>query len=116
MGIPFAAQAEEIYLQEPQCAVIKNDTKQKQFVSIRTDYYAKPDGSRSYFEEVLHLEPDQDQEVCVKGPFLPGYKVTLTVKSFIPLFECDTKLAGEISIQEKETEKGGHEIFANCVE
>ena len=116
MFLPFGAHAEELYSQDPKCAVIKNDTKEKEFVAIRTDFYAKPDGGRSYYEEVLHLEPGKDQEVCVKGPFLPDYKVTLTVKSFVPLFECTTKLSGDITIHEKPTEKGGREIYVDCID
>lgn len=112
--IPFSAQAEELYSKQPQCAMIKNETQAKAFVSIRTDFYTKPDGKRSYYEEVLHLDPDAKREVCAKGPFLPDYKVYLVIKSFVPLFDCKTKLKGNIFIRDLPNDHGGNDIYATC--
>ena len=115
--ISFSAHADELYSDTPKCAMIKNDTSVNEFVAIRTDFYTKPDGQRSYYEEILHLEPNKEREICVKGPFYPDYKVTLTVKSFLPLFECKTKLEGTIAVHDKpsETTEGARTVWADCV-
>lgn len=113
--VPFAAKAEDLYTNDPQCAIIKNETDSNEFVAIRTDFYTKLDGKRSYYEEVLHLNPGNMQQVCAKGPFYPGYKVTLTVKSFFPLFDCQTRLEGTIAIHDKPSETGGRTVWADCV-
>ena len=116
--LPFSAQAEEIYTNDPQCAIIRNETKSTAFISIRTDFYEKPDGKRSYYEEVLHLKPGNIQQVCAKGPFLPGNKVYLTIKSFFPLFDCRTRLEGEIPIREQPSKKNKdvRDVYAVCVD
>jgi len=107
----------EIYTQEPHCAIFKNETKNTMFLGIRTDFYTKPDGKKSYHEEVLHIKPGNMQQACVKGPFFPDYKVLLSVKSFFPLYECKTRLEGEIYIREKVKENGnGKDYYATCVE
>lgn len=116
--VPFTANAADIYTNDPQCAVIKNETTKNAFVAIRTDFYVKPDGKKSYYEEVLHLDPGNMQQVCAKGPFLPGYKVHLIIKSFFPLFDCQTRLEGEIPIRDKpsETDSAGRDVYAVCVD
>ncbi len=114
--VPVSAQAGELYSPEPQCAIIHNETKGTAFVAIRTDFYAKPDGSKSYYEEVLHLKPDEKRQVCAKGPFYEGYKVSLIVKSLFPLYDCKTKLAGTIPVREKLKPEGGRDVYAVCVD
>lgn len=115
--LSVSVQAEEIYTANPQCAIFKNETKDIMFVGIRTDFYTKPDGKKSYYEEVMHIKPGNMQQACVKGPFFPGNKVILMIKSFFPLFECKTKLQGEIYVREKQKENGdGRDFYATCVE
>jgi len=114
--LPVTAHAQELYSDPPKCAMLKNDTSSNKFVAIRTDFYTKPDGKRSYYEETLHLEPGKERQICAKGPFLPDYKVHLIVKSFFPLFECDTKMQGEIAVHDKPSEKSdGRTVWVDCV-
>lgn len=112
--LPVVAQAEELYSETPKCAVLKNDTASNAFVALRTDFYTKPDGKRSYYESVVLLEPGKEREMCVKGPFFPDYKVTLSVKSFFPLFRCQTKLEGTIAVHEKRT-GDNRTVWADCI-
>ncbi len=115
--LSFPAQAEELYSPQAQCALIKNAMTTSASVAIRTDFYTKPDGKRSYYEDILKLDAGKEREVCAKGPFLPDYKVYLTVKSFVPLFDCKTKLQGEITIRERASKSGeGREVYALCAE
>jgi len=113
---PFTVQAAGLYTERPHCAVLKNESKGTAFVAIRTDFYTAPDGSRSYYEEVIHLKEGQEREICAKGPFLPDYKVTLIVKSLFPLYECKTKLTGTIPIRERPDKEGGRDVYAVCVD
>ncbi len=116
--VPLSAQAEELYTPQPQCADIKNETDGKVFVAIRTDFYAKPDGTRSYYETVLHLDPGKFQQVCAKGPFFPDYKVLLMVKSLLPLFDCKTKMQGTIAVRSRPAKDNpeAHDYYATCVD
>lgn len=109
-------QAAELYSDQPYCADIRNEAKGKVFVAIRTAFYTKPDGARSYYEEIVHLDPGQERQICAKGPFYPDYKVSLTIKSLFPLFDCQTKLSGTIPIREKPTPGGGRDFYAVCVD
>ena len=115
--LPLSTHAEEIYTNEPRCAIFKNETKDTMFVGVRTDFYTKPDGTRSYYESVMKIRAGNMQQACVKGPFFPGYKVALMIKSFFPLFECQTKLQGDIFIREKPKASGeGRDFYATCIE
>ena len=85
-------------------------------VQIRTDYYLREDGSRDYHETILRIEGGKDREICAKGPFYPDYKVDLILKSLFPLFDCRTKLQGEIPIREKMDQRGNREFYAVCLD
>lgn len=108
------ALADELYAPAPHCAVIRNQSDRSMNVTIRTDYYSNDNGSKDRFETVLHLDKDQFQEVCVKGPFYPDYKVYLAVTAMMPLFECQTRLEGEIGLHADRKKDGSYEIHADC--
>lgn len=84
-------------------------------VAIRTDYYANKDGSKDRFETILSLPPGQFQEVCAKGPFYPDYKIALSITAMMPLFECQTKLEGEIALHADKGKDDIYKIYADCV-
>lgn len=111
-----SVQAQELYAPTPQCAQIKNETKDDALVEIRTDYYLHENGAKDYYETILRLKPDESREVCAKGPFYPDYKVNLTIKSLFPLFDCRTKLTGEIPIRERKAAGGGRDFYAVCAD
>lgn len=110
------AQSQELYSPLPYCALIKNETKDEMIVQIRTDYYLRDDGTRDYHETILRIDAGKDREICAKGPFYPDYKVDLILKSLFPLFDCRTKLQGEIPLRERKLANGDREFYAVCVD
>lgn len=85
-------------------------------VQIRTDYFLREDGARDYHETILRLAAGKDREICAKGPFYPDYEVDLVLKSLFPLFDCRTKLQGEIPLRERELPDGDREFYAVCID
>lgn len=83
-------------------------------VQFRTDYYLREDGGRDYYETLLRIEAGKEREICAKGPFYPDYKVDLIVKSLFPLYDCRTKLQGEIPIREKQGQGEERSFYAVC--
>lgn len=110
------AQSQELYSPLPHCALIKNETLDEMIIQIRTDYYLRDDGSRDYYETILRIDAGKDREICAKGPFYPEYKVDLIIKSLFPLFDCKTKLQGEIPVRERKDGSGSREFYAVCVD
>ena len=68
---------------------------------IRTDVF-KFKGELDRHEGLFDLQDGEHVVICSTGPFYPGYKVELTLKTIMPLFTCKTRLSGEIVIRKKE--------------
>lgn len=106
----------ELYSPTPHCAVIRNVSDRLMNVTIRTQYYTRPNGTKDRYETNLRLEKGDFQEVCVKGPFYPDYKVALTITAMLPLFECKTKLQDEISLHAVAVDATSSDVYADCIE
>jgi hypothetical protein len=99
----------------PHCGIIKNDSDRSMTGSIRTDYYTKDDGSKGHHEATFRLKPGEDQQFCSTGPFYPGYKVGLILRTLAPVFDCKTRLAGTILLKSEKRADGTIKIYAICV-
>ena len=111
---PTAQAAEPLMALRPHCATIKNDTGNRLFASIRTNYAPDANGEQKRHEGSFRLEADQSTEVCSTGPFYPGYQVELVVKTMIPIFSCKTKLEGTITLTSSRDENDVYRVSANC--
>lgn len=66
-------------------------------------------------EKNFSLEDGETVEVCSTGPFFPGYKVELTIRTIMPLFTCQTRLSGNIYLRKKwDDENGVYILYADC--
>lgn len=111
-----AAQAAgELISPRPHCASIINATGSGLYGAIRTDYGTTQSGERKRHESTFRLNAGDKREVCATGPFYPGYKVELIVKTMIPVFSCQTRLKGTIEIKSERTKDDRNRIYATCV-
>lgn len=99
----------------PQCGIVKNESDRSMTGSIRTNYYPRPDGTKAHHESTFRLAPDEEKEFCSTGPFYPGYKVGLVLRTLAPVFDCKTRLAGTISLKADKKSDGSVKIYAICI-
>ncbi len=95
-----------------ECATIRNAANQQVTGVIKTDAF-KFRGQIRRHEKNFILQDGETVEVCSTGPFYPGYKVELTIRTIMPLFTCKTRLSGEIVLRRKEI-KNFTALYADC--
>lgn len=126
----YAAQAQNLdIVDEPICFLVVNKADHEINGHIMTDKYPRPDGLIDRHKENFRLQaagsrdpekgyPTDRVEFCSYGPFYPGRKLDLTIKTLFPVFSCKTRIdKGPILIHsEPRTEDvfGGVNMWADC--
>jgi hypothetical protein len=95
-----------------ECATIRNAANQQITGVIKTDSF-KFKGQIRRHEKNFVLQDGETVEVCSTGPFYPGYKVELTLRTIMPLFNCKTRLSGDIVLRRKEIDNYTA-LYADC--
>ena len=95
-----------------ECATIRNSAHQQVMGVIRTESFIFK-GQVTRHEKNFNLQDGETVEVCSTGPFFPGYKVELTIRTIMPLFTCQTRLSGDIFIRSKEQDNATL-LYAEC--
>jgi hypothetical protein len=124
---PLSAQAQEL-VAEPLCFLVVNEAPYSVYGSFNTDFYTGPDGAKARHKSNFHLEkagsidrekgyPVDRAEFCSYGPFYPGRKLDLVIRTLIPIFDCRTSIdQGPIVIKGHRKPEGGTETWAACYE
>lgn len=122
---PLPVHAQEI-VQEPICFNVRSEAPYKVYGSFVTDYYTRPDGVRARHKSNFRLEeagttdpekgyPLDRAEFCTYGPFYPGRKLELVIRTLVPIFSCQTRIdQGEIVIHGYRKPEGGTVTEADC--
>lgn len=97
-----------------ECASIRNDAGHTVMGVMRTAGFKSTKGQVQFHEGPFVLEDGENVVVCSTGPFYPGYKVELTLRTIMPLFTCQTRLSGEIVIRKRKDKDGITELYADC--
>ncbi len=108
---PFAANAGDV-TPFKECATLRNAANQEVLGVIKTDQF-KYKGQMVRHEGVFDLQDGETAEICSTGPFFPGYKVELTIRTIMPLFSCKTRLSGEIVLRSRD-EGDTRVLYADC--
>ncbi len=128
--VPAAAGAQETapdIVQEPICFRVRNEAPYKVYGNFITDYYTTPTGTRARHRSNFRLDepgskdekgnPADAAEFCSYGPFMPGRKLELILRTLVPIFDCKTKVdQGEIVIKgyRNPPPQGGTKTWAEC--
>lgn len=123
-SMPALAQDDRITSQ-PICFELINEAPYQVNGRFGTDVYVRPDGIKSRHRENFRLQPAGTKhaegyrldraEFCSYGPFYPGYKLDLTLRTLIPIFDCRTRVdQGPIIIKGHRKPEGGAETKAIC--
>ncbi len=123
--VAFPAKAQEI-VDDPICFTVKNEAPYKVYGNFVTDYYTTPEGTRARHRSNFRLDeagavdpekgyPLDRAEFCSYGPFFPGYKLELVLRTLVPIFSCKTSVnMGEIVIKGERLPEGGTKTWAIC--
>jgi hypothetical protein len=129
--LPGAAMAQNENLDivaDPLCFSVRNEAPYKVYGSFSTTEVTRPDGTkmrhRSNFrlDEKGAVDPKTAEkldraEFCSYGPFYPGRKLELVLRTLVPVFNCLTKIdQGELVISGYRKPEGGAVTTAACFE
>lgn len=113
--LPFSWSAEAADVTPfKECATIVNSANQQVMGVIKTESFMFR-GKLIRHEKNFNLQDGETVAVCSTGPFFPGYKVELTIRTIMPLFTCHTRLSGNIYLRSKwDNENKVTLLYADC--
>lgn len=82
--------------------------------SINTNYYDTAAGTRARANKNFRLLPGGKQGICTYGPFYPGERIELVLRTLMPIFSCYTAAQGDIMIYGTIKPEGGTKTWAEC--
>ena len=101
--------------QQPVCFEIRNTMDYTVYGSFVTAAYTAPEGVTARHHSNFRLAPRHYAQFCSTGPFYPGRKLDLQLRTLIPVFECRTAIGAPIVIRGEKREDGGTRIVADCL-
>lgn len=111
--LPFTARAADV-TPFKECGTLVNSAGQVVMGVIKTESFMFQKQIIRH-EKNFNLQDGETVEVCSTGPFFPGYKVELTIRTIMPLFTCHTRLSGNIYLRKKwDDENGVNVLYADC--
>lgn len=101
----------------PLCFKIRNTASWTILGDVSTDYFTAPDGRRGRHRANFRLGPGDFKEICTRGPFFPGRKQDITLRTIVPIFSCRTRVdQGDIFIKGALGSDGKSKTWAVCFE
>ena len=114
--VSACAQAQDVGVTEsPVCFGIENPTPYTVYGTLVSDTYTAPDGTTARHHEEFKLESNHAARFCSTGPFYPGRKLDLQLRTLIPVFECRTGTDGTIRIRSAKDQFGNVKTWADCL-
>ncbi len=100
---------------EQVCFQIQNTTPYTAYGMIQTDNFTDPEGRVYPHRSTFRLESKHFAEFCSSGPFFPGRKLMIQLRSLFPIFECRTALTGPLVIR-GEKKDGHYKTWVDCLD
>ena len=82
--------------------------------TVNTNYYDTAAGTKARGNRNFRLAPGEKEDICSFGPFYPGERLELVLRSLIPLFSCYTVAQGDVIIYGEIKPEGGTRTWADC--
>lgn len=110
------ARADGEITKQPVCFRLENTAPYKVYGTIATDYVAMPDGTRAKHRSNFNLEPKHFAQICSTGPFFPGRKLDIQLRTLVPVFECRTALTGPLIIRGERPPGKPARTWIDCIQ
>jgi len=95
------------------CFNIFNNAPYSVTGSVVTNLYETADGTSARQRANFRLKSKESQRLCSYGPFYPGERLELVLRTLVPIFSCYTVAQGDIVIM-GETRPEGSKTWAVC--
>jgi hypothetical protein len=96
------------------CFAIWNKAPYTVTGSVNTNYYDTAAGTKVRANRNFRLAPGAKQDLCSFGPFYPGERVELVLRTLMPIFSCYTVAQGDIMVYGTIKPEGGTKTWAEC--
>lgn len=111
-NVPMTAEGE--VLNSPMCFRVINKAPYTITGSLYSNYYVNKDRQKARHTSNFRLEKGASQPYCTYGPFYPGRKLELVLRTIMPIFNCKTTVDGDIHLMGEVLETGGTKSWAVC--
>ena len=114
-------QQTEPYLVDQQiCFKVRNTAPYGVYGDVATARMPRPeDGQEVTHTATFRLKEGEETPMCTTGPFFPGQKLRITLRTLVPIFECKTTIIpnGTILIrgQRGESDYEGTKTWVECL-
>jgi hypothetical protein len=112
---PAEAQDAAHVTMQPICFQVQNASPYTVFGAMVSNVYTAPDGTTARHHTNFRLESRHFAQFCSTGPFYPGDKLDLQLRSLFPVFECRTGVSGPIVIHGQQQDDGSYKTWADCL-
>ncbi len=102
--------------EKPVCFTMKNFAAYTVFGTVITDTYTDLSGRVVKHQDNFRLEKGHYAEFCSSGPFFPGQKLIIQLRTLFPTFECRTKLTGTLAVRGTKKPEGGYKTWIDCID
>lgn len=99
---------------KPICGKLENRAGQTILGSIATAEQRIDSGDLVSHKENFKLEDGETWDICTRGPFFPGQRLELTIRTLMPLFSCRTKIDQTIYLEAERQAGGFKKLSATC--
>lgn len=82
--------------------------------SVLTDYVTDIVGRKGRPVSNFRMAPGDEKKYCTFGPYYPGNRIGLVLRTVIPVFSCYTVAQGTIEIMGEYKPDGKTRMWANC--
>ena len=113
-NVPMTAEGE--VLSSPICFRVVNQAAYTITGSLYSNYYINKDRQKARHTSNFRLEKGQSQPYCTYGPFYEGRKLSLVLRTILPIFSCMTMVDADIYLMGKENEDGTRKTWATCLD
>jgi hypothetical protein len=116
-AVPFAPVLPMLEPASPdgsRCFNVFNNAPYSVTGSMITDLYAAADGAQGRQRENFRLKPKESVRICSNGPFYPGERLELVLRTLVPIFSCYTVAQGDIVIMGETKPEGGSKTWVDC--
>lgn len=101
---------------KPTCFRVINQAPYTVMGSLQTNFYVDAERRKARHISNFRLEKGQSQPFCTYGPYYEGRKLSLVLRTVLPIFSCRTMVDADIYIKGQVNDDDTTKTWAVCLE
>jgi len=114
LWLPEPAGAQTGITSSPICSTLYNDAPYTVYGTVLTDAVPTADGQEINHRQVFKLSPGGRSQFCSTGPFYPGGRLEIQLRTLFPIFDCKTKIDREVVIRGRYEDDDTTKTWIDC--